>query len=348
MRNQENERTNANEQCSPQQHPTPKKKPKSSRFWIGTAVVSLLDIVLLVVLVNMLFDSPQPQDPSGSPTGPTFDTIQPHTVMITNEPTTVTAEESATEEIEMSLEWELTSDGTLLIRGNGDMDVIWGIDKKPWFSKRYQIKHVIIEDGVTNIGDYAFYRHIYLTDISIPESVTRIGINAFNECDRLLEISIPNSVTSIGEMAFMGCDSFTSITIPEMVTNIGDSAFYGCNDLKDVFLGNNIDRIGNHAFRDCKSIVELKLPDSVTSIGDYAFSNCISLTNMVIPNGVKYINDSIFDGCKSLISITIPNSVTYLHLFGAYKLQYLYYLGTREEWDSIDKGIPYDVEVIYQ
>ena len=78
-------------------------------------------------------------------------------------------------------------------------------DDVPWFNDRSKIKKVVIKDGVTNIGDYAFLNFYYLTSITIPNSVTSIGEDAFANCSGLTSITIPNSVTSIGNGAFSSC-----------------------------------------------------------------------------------------------------------------------------------------------
>ena len=93
----------------------------------------------------------------------------------------------------------------------------------------------IIPDGVTSIGNEAFYDCDSLTNITIPSSVTSIGDYAFYGCDSLTSITIPSSVTSIGWYAFYSCDSLTSITIPSSVTSIGNEAFVYCYNLTTVY-----------------------------------------------------------------------------------------------------------------
>ena len=85
-----------------------------------------------------------------------------------------------------------------------------------------------IPNGVTNIGDDAFYYCISLTKITISNSVQSVGNNAFSECISLAKITIPNSVTNIGSGVFSGCKELTSITIPNSVTSIKMNAFRGC------------------------------------------------------------------------------------------------------------------------
>ena len=229
-----------------------------------------------------------------------------------------------------NLTWTLdTESGTLTISGTGSMKN-YTSDSMPWYSYSSSITTVIIEDGVTSIGNWAFRPCSSLTSVTIPNSVTSIGEGAFCYCSSLTSITIPNSVTSIGESAFYNCSSLTSVTIPNSVTSIGHSAFYGCSSLPiidgiryaDTYLVDAIDEtlssfnikigtrwIGDYAFEDCSSLASVTIPNSVTSIGHKAFKGCTKLTSITIPNSVTSIGSSAFSGCSSLTSIIIPNSV---------------------------------------
>ena len=107
------------------------------------------------------------------------------------------------------IRWKLSDDGTLTISGTGNMpDFSINVNNRttaPWDSQRDKIKTVVIKDGVTSIGKYAFFWCSGLTSITIPNSVTSIGEHAFANCSGLTSITIPNSVTSIGNGAFSGC-----------------------------------------------------------------------------------------------------------------------------------------------
>ena len=133
---------------------------------------------------------------------------------------------------------------------------------------------IVIPDGVTSIGDYAFVGCIFVTRFVIPNSVTSIGNHAFEDCFSLTGIVIPNGVTSIGDYAFSSCRSLTNIVIPDSVTSIGDHAFEGCYSLYSIVIPDSVTSIGNHAFEDCYSLTGIVIPDGVTSIGDYAFGEC--------------------------------------------------------------------------
>ena len=220
-------------------------------------------------------------------------------------------------------------------------------------AKRY-IEKCVIKDGTKLIGDDAFYNCSSLTSITIPDSVTSIGEDAFEGCSSLTSITIPDSVTSIGDGAFYGCSSLTSITIPDSVTSIGEYVFEGCSSLTsiDVDVENkyfsSVD--GNLYNKDKTKIIQyavgkkqnsFAIPDSVTSIGNSAFYGCSGLTSITIPNSLKSIGEYAFKDCSSLTSITIPGSVTSIgkHAFnGCLSLKNVYYLGSKEQWKSIEIG----------
>ena len=168
---------------------------------------------------------------------------------------------------------------------------------------------VIIPDGVTSIGNDAFYNCSGLTSITIPDGVTSIGKDTFNSCYGLTDITIPESVTSIRSGAFWFCSKLTSITIPSSVTSIGDSAFMDCSKLTSITIPDGVTSIGNNVFNQCEGLTSITIPSSVTSIGDSAFMDCHELTSITIPDGVTSIGDSAFHS-SGLTSITIPDSVT--------------------------------------
>ena len=205
------------------------------------------------------------------------------------------------------------SDGTLTIQGSGGMDdyAPGFTEYPPWINDfSLLIRTVRIGDGVTSIGDYAFYELLNLTSATIPNSVTSIGERAFQECRSLASVTIPNSVTSIGREAFYDCRSLTSITIPDSVTSIGSGAFSGCRSLTSITIPANVTSIGGLVFSGCSGLTSVTIPSNFTSIPVNFFYYCESLTSVSIPDGVTSIELGAFRGCKGLTSITIPVGVT--------------------------------------
>ena len=219
-----------------------------------------------------------------------------------------------------NITWRLTKDGTLYISGQGDMpDYDWYNEDEPeapWKNKT--IKKVIIERGVTSIGEYAFYYCRSLESIEIPDGMTSIGESAFNGCESLENIKIPAGVTSIGANAFDWCQSLKSIEIPDGVTSIEDSTFSGCINLESIKIPAGVTSIGSYAFDWCESLKSIEIPAGVTSIGASAFYCCRSLESIEIPVDVTRIGPWAFGYCYSLESIKIPSKVTSIEEYAFY------------------------------
>jgi len=188
---------------------------------------------------------------------------------------------------------------TLYIEGTGSVEgSYYGNPFENLVSNK--IKRVVISDGVTEIGDYAFYGCSSLESITIPSSVTEIGKCAFRDCTSLESITIPSSVTKIEYGAFCGCSSLESITIPSSVTKIGSWAFDCCTSLESITIPSSVTKIGYGAFFHCTSLESITIPSSVTEIGDSAFGDCKSLEDITIPSSVTEIGSDAFLGCGSL------------------------------------------------
>ena len=166
-------------------------------------------------------------------------------------------------------------------------------------------KKVEIYDGVTSIGNEAFYGSSSLTSITIPNSVTSIGSGAFWSCMSLTGITIPNNVMFIGDYAFNDCSNLQSINIPDGIPIICEAVFMNCSSLTSITIPNSVTKIGDYAFRHCDSLTGISLPYYLKEIGVAAFHECKSLKNITIPANVESINDFAFAACPNLTSITV-------------------------------------------
>ena len=181
---------------------------------------------------------------------------------------------------------------------------------KQMFALDSKLTTVNLQDGVTGIGDYAFYGCSAFTEIIFPENLASIGNYAFYECQALTGIVIPDGVTSIGNSAFESCHALTHVSIPNNVTSIGYGIFYNCDKLERITIGNGITSIEDDTFYGCSALTQVTIPESVTSIGSWAFAHCSALTQVNIPNSVTSIGYYAFCNCSALTQVNIPNSVT--------------------------------------
>lgn len=200
--------------------------------------------------------------------------------------------------------------GELKITGTGNMYNYTYDNTAPWFSKRSSIKSVIIESGITGIGDYAFSSCKNLKSVNIPTSVNNIGNNAFNNCSSIESIIIPEGVTKLNYFTFNKCTSLKNVTLPQTLTAIEYSAFNGCTGLTEVSIPKTVQGIGNNAFNTCSALKSITIPEGITAIEDYTFKSCTSLTTVTLPSTIKTIGSYAFSGCSSLTKVSLPSSIT--------------------------------------
>ena len=210
-------------------------------------------------------------DPTPAPSNPVYSSVPDIQPRSTQWPITGQCGDNVT--------WSLTEDGVLTLSGTGKT---WDyLEKSPgWFDYMESIQKCVIEEGVTSIGETAFYNCKNLTSVEIPNSVTYIADHAFNSCESLTSVEIPGSVTHMGVAAFAFCTKLSKVIIPASIT-----------------------RISNSAFAFCESLTSVEIPDSVTYIGEGAFEYCTSLHTVTIPNSVRRIDLGAFDECKKLRTV---------------------------------------------
>lgn len=206
-----------------------------------------------------------------------------------------------------NLSWSYDAETTTLtITGQGEMD--FG-DRAPWMDYSTKVTRIVIADGVTTVGSYAFSGFTALSTVSMPSTITTIGQNAFYGCYRLENISLTN-VTSIGKYAFSDCRAISEITIPAGVTCIEWGAFSDCSGIKTVQFHDGITEIGGYAFSGCNALTSVTIPDSVKTINDNAFSSCYRLSSVILSKKLTTLGGNVFQGCPNLKRIVIPDSLT--------------------------------------
>ena len=251
--------------------------------------------------------------------------------------------------------WVLTNEGVLTISGEGamknyDSPQYQRNNIMPWYPNRSEIRSLIVEEGVTTIGDHAFFGCANLQSVTIAEGVTRIGEKAFCKCDALVELTIPESMESVGASAFADCGNLTTVTyggsrvqwnmlayghnalVAATTTCEGNGSVGGsCGvDVTWVLTNEGVLTIsGEGAMSNYDSpkyqrnnimpwyptrgeIRQVVIEAGVTTIGEHAFFACANLRNVTIADGVTSIGASAFCDCGSLTEVTIPESVTSL------------------------------------
>ncbi|MGI6781729.1 MAG: leucine-rich repeat domain-containing protein [Acholeplasmataceae bacterium] len=171
------------------------------------------------------------------------------------------------------------------------------------------LNNTVIPEGVTSIGNFAFYDCGELTEIIIPEGVTSIGDYAFRYCMKLETVSLPSTLVRVGEYAFADCYKIVTLTLPNNLKYIGSSAFNRCRALSSITIPDSVTYLGYGAFGDCSAAENLVIGSGVVVISVNAFDGCEALTSITIPDTVKMIDGNAFYGCKAATSITIGSGV---------------------------------------
>lgn len=248
-----------------------------------------------------------------------------------------------------SVTWTLdTATKILRISGNGaikdffhydegdteeETEVIRPIITEEWHAYKSKIEFIMIDEGITSIGSFAFYglsrlQYIYfpdtLTDIkdhalknckilnnvTIPPNVTHIGERAFGDCNGIEKIVLPEGLPVIDRAAFKDCRKLVSVKLPSTLTCIDALGFYGCESLESIVIPEGVQTLGGKAFKKCSKLVYVYLPSTISNIEQGNFEECTSLRYINIPHGVKKISTNLFHNCGNLQRIILPITVT--------------------------------------
>jgi hypothetical protein len=202
------------------------------------------------------------------------------------------------------------SNGTLTIIGSGEMKDFTDLYSAPWADLKEDIAKVIVQPGITRIGDFAFSGCHHLRSVSFPDSLCEFGGYAFSHTG-LQSISIPKGVTQVSYGLFCECSSLEEVIFHDQVEYIGVSAFYGCSSLKRIDLPVKTDTVCDGAFKECVALEHVSMP-SVFAIPAYCFEQCSSLSDVALCPNLEVICTWAFKGCKSLKSIKLPASTEWI------------------------------------
>ena len=197
-------------------------------------------------------------------------------------------------------------DGVLTISGQGSL-ITYAY--KPWSDYISQITTIVVEDGITSIGNKVFSGHSAVTKVVIADSVTEIGENAFYGCSSLMDVKLPANLTSLGANSFTRCTSLTEITLPDTLTTLSDGLFSTCTSLTTVHFPTNVTTLGSYTFSG-SGLTEVTLPEGITSLGEKCFYGCQSLKQIVLPSTLTTMGDGAFQNTTALTSIEIPGSLS--------------------------------------
>ena len=213
--------------------------------------------------------------------------------------------------------WELYKDGTLYIKGTGAMqDYNWNYNETtkivttgaPWHdSHSASVKKLVVEDGITSIGNDAFSDCESLVSAELAEGITSIGDGAFTGCYDLEKINIPNSVTSIGYDAFDSCWTLPSLELPSGLSKLESSAV-SFTAFKELTVPHGVKVVDSYLAAYNDNLTTVTLEEGVEEIWHRAFWGCEKLNNITIPRSVKKIEEEAFLECTSLKSVTISKN----------------------------------------
>ena len=286
--------------------------------------------------------------------------------------------------------WDLTG-GVLTVKGDGAMpdyamrtaDNDLGMTSDaPWFERRLEVTSLVIGEGITYVGEWAFPGFENMTSVSfpstlrafgmgsmggssveeivIPDSVEFLGAGMFADSGRLSRVTVGSSVREIPYAAFSYCEALQEAVLPDGLTYIGEEGFYECFLLQRIDLPSALTGIGSSAFAGCENLTALQIPASVTELGEYSLFNT-GLTEVTIPEGIAVLHSGTFSGCDNLTTVHLPLSLKTVDIsaFGECgALTNVTYAGTAADWaavtvdsrhndaflDAVKRGLVYGAE----
>lgn len=202
--------------------------------------------------------------------------------------------------------WNLNN-GVMTISGSGAMEDYSQRNPAPWQDYADRIQILKVEDGVTTIGERAFYHCTKLTAVTLPNSVHTIGATAFADCYALRQINLP-AVQTLGESCFYACTSLVNIVLPETLTRIEDQAFYRCKSLGGITIPQSVTYLGDSIFTYCDKLVYARILAPLSALPTWTFYGCDLLTEVYLPNSITKVEDKALSQCPELNYVVYTGS----------------------------------------
>ena len=200
-----------------------------------------------------------------------------------------------------SVKWSIdVSNGILTISGTGSISNMEE-GNAPWSQYAYLISKIVVSEGVTGIGDYAFSQMSAITSVSLPQTLRSIGQYAFGKCTSLKEVVLPKNVTELGEGVFSCCVALTSLNLSSGVENIPDYMCSECYNLIDVKSETTIKTVGYGAFYNCAHLENADWLRNAGNIGNWAFAYCLELKEEIKTTGT--IGEYAFYCCSNISNV---------------------------------------------
>lgn len=195
--------------------------------------------------------------------------------------------------------WSLDG-GVLTVSGSGAMQNFGEFSPVPWAEYADSISSIIIGDGVTSIGNFAFFRMSKITSVTIASSVTVVGRYSFYGCTSLKMLDLGVGVTSIEESAFEQCSALPSVRLPGSLKKIGYQAFYRCERLAAITIPASVTEMGKMAFMYCTSLTSAVVLANISELPIWTFCECTSLESVSMSSSITSVGVQAFENCDSL------------------------------------------------
>ena len=216
----------------------------------------------------------------------------------------------------------ISSDGTLYVAGNGEYNT--ESSDASWYDQRSSIKKIVVKEGITDIGIYAFRNCSKATEVTLNNSGT-ISNGAFANCTALARVNIGSGVTSFEGGPFSYCSNLSTVNVTDLakfcvIENLNCLTSGGIANktlmvngvthpsTSELVIPEGVTSISKYAFRYFSNVTKIKLPESLETIVDYNFENHTYLTEITVPSTVSSVGKSAFQDCTSLQTATLNNT----------------------------------------